>query len=190
LFDDPFHRPPDHNRNTRVRGLCRAGFSTLGGRAMTAYQQQMGTDAADGASAIGAVRRLACSAHKFQTGVQTYWRRSISLAPTIPPEPCTGGGCQASPVLFLHSSRGASKARDRRRVQGFSSPLAHGSVATHSRRFISSRLQSRLVQHVRRQTTDAHEGHVVNASLVRWFNATTDRTEATRKNGNPFQQEE
>lgn len=31
--------------------------------------------------------------------------------------------------------------------------------------------QFRLVQHVTRQSPDAHEGHVVNASLVRWFNA-------------------
>lgn len=49
---------------------------------------------------------------------------------------------------------------------------------------------SRAFQHFVRQDLYVPECHSFNASLVRWFNTDEPRTEAARKNGNPFQQKE
>ena len=95
--------------------------------------------------------------------------------------------------VFSHSNCSLRTSRrclsDRQRAGA--NPLGYRlSAAFIPLRVLGRSRQFRLVQHVTRQSPDAHKGHVVNASLVRWFNVTEPRTEATRKNGNPFQHEE
>lgn len=138
---------------------------------MTAYQHQMGTDAADGASAIGAVRRLACSAHKFQptSKVQSTGGRVISLTLAIPTGP-TGG---VRPVLFIPAlARRVSSHGCCDRQRAGVNPLCYRlSAAFICRCRLARGPQFGFPQHVSGKSSNAAKSHVVNASLVRWFNA-------------------
>jgi hypothetical protein len=111
---------------------------------MTAYKHQMGTDAADGASAIGAVRRLACSAHKFQptSKVQSTGGRVISLTLAIPTGP-TGGASRLA--LFIHELRGGLLHCPAHRRRAGAHPLSYRLVATVSLRVLGRSRQFRRI---------------------------------------------
>jgi hypothetical protein len=87
--------------------------------------------------------------------------------------PCiTGGGFGPRPFP-IHVARASLSVEPRRRVQGFSSPLARGSVATpieFVRAVMAARRQLGFPQHFVRQDLDVLEAHVERLSCAVGFN--------------------
>lgn len=139
---------------------------------MTIHKHQMGADAADGASAIGAMRRLALGAHDER---QDWSLRSGqgSLTRTTPNDRLRRVATRRShhPIQF---ARGL-QARDRRQASGFPSLARESVAALNSCRAIRSGGGTlNTDHHVRQDIADVPESHFYNASLSPWFNATTD----------------